>query len=200
VATEIPNDSKTALDRFPTPSVPRGHPVTVAEVLPKINGGEYCALITELDLKIDHRFARIETLDSLFSHCGLPRSEQSLQRIRSDFTLTEGSKRLSSEVRSLLECNSPRGRWAFVRCWDDPEKFLWRVERSDFLRSPDLPKYLPHPYGEYEITDEGANWFLRMRDDDPFIFLAAPASLIDQLDKECGSFSLRVSGNFLYAA
>jgi hypothetical protein len=61
-------------------------------------------------------------------------------------------------------------------------------------------KNLSHLLGELEVADDRAIWYLRIRDEDPLLFVAGPAELIERLDSSCSRFALKVSGDFLYAA
>ena len=51
--------------------------------------------------------------------------------------------------------------------------------------------------GEYEVFDENHNWIMRIRDDDPFIFLASYENIsID--DKELSKYIMEVPASFHY--
>lgn len=200
MANSIPHGTETALDRFHLPGDVSGRATKVRDVLPRIDGENYCVLISELDLRVDGNFCKIDSFDDLFSICDLRRSADNLQAIRKNRAPTEATKCLSSSVADALVDAARGGRWLNVRCRDDEDEFLWQVDARDFLLSSDLLKYLPHPIGEYEIADEAATWYMRVRDDDPFLFLAASTVLVDRLDSECGKFALRVPGDFQYAA
>jgi hypothetical protein len=201
MVSDLPIGSATALDRLPIPEPPCGRPTTVGEVLPPIEGGNYCVLLTELDLKTGpEEFVKVGTFDQLFSLCGMPRSQKNLERIRAEWRLTESTKCLGQAIVDTLIAATPGARWAYIRCWDDPDEYLWRVDCAEFLSAFDLLKILPHPYGEYEVTDENATWYLRLRDDDPFIFISGPTEVVDRLEREARPLALRVDAGFLFAA
>lgn len=201
MATELPIGSTTSLDRLPIPAPPRGRSVTTREVLPAFGGENFCVLITELDLMTGpEKFVKASSFDQLFSLCGMPRSQENLEHIRTEWRLTESTKRLNDALVHALTAATSGARWAHIRCWDDLDEYLWRVDCAEFLGAFDLLKYLPHPFGEYEVADENATWYLRLRDDDPFVFLAAPPETLGRLERESRSFALRVDGAFLYTA
>jgi hypothetical protein len=194
-------DSTTALDRFLIPEPPRGRPASTREVLPAIGGENYCILFTELDLKIGpEKFVKVRSFDQLFALCEMPRSQKSLERIRAEWRLTESTKGFDQAIVDVLATSAAGARWVDIRCWDDVDEYQWRVPSVEFLSAFDLLKFLPHPVGEFEVADENATWYLRLRDDDPFVFLAGPPEVVDQLEHRARPFALRVDGDLLYAA
>lgn len=52
---------------------------------------------------------------------------------------------------------------------------------------------------EVEAWDSAENWYLRFRDDDPFIFLALPTISIERLIVLSPDNCRQVEGNFVYA-
>jgi hypothetical protein len=130
----------------------------------------------------------------------MPRSQKNLERIRAEWRLSESTKSLNETIVHVLTSATDGARWAYIRCWNDPDEYLWRVDCAEFLGAFDLLKFLPQPFGEYEVTDENATWYLRLRDDSPFIFVAGPAEVVDRLERGARPFALRVDGSFLYAA
>lgn len=193
--------STLPLDRLSIPEPPLGSPVTTREVLPSIGGENYCVLFTELDLRTrSEEFVKVGSFDQLFALCRLARSQKNLERIRAERRLTESTKCLNEHIVEILVGATSGARWADIRCWDDVDEYRWRVPCADFLSAFDLLKFLPHTVGEFEVADESATWYLRLRDDDPFVFLSAPTEVVDQLEHRARSFALRVDGGFLYAS
>ncbi len=191
----VHNADGTVLSAFPISEWGRGS-VRVMEVFPAIAGLSYAAILTPTFLH-DGK-TEIVRLSVLFSHCGMSRSAANLEQIRSRYQLIEGTKHLDAAVARVLADNAT-SETLLIRCWQDPNVYIWRVSLRSYLAAGELLDELPHPFGEFEIAPECGSWYMRARDDDPFLFLAAPGKMIAELEAVAADNVFEVPGSMVYA-
>lgn len=199
MTTGLSIDSETPFDRFSLPRPGRRTKLCLRDVLPSVRSDSYCVLLTPFQVKLHDEIVEVGSFDTLFSHVGLARSETNLAQVLEGRVLMEGPKKLDREIAEKLVASPRDDSPLFVRCSDPPDRFLWRVERDEFLRSEDVLKFLPHSFGEFEVTDERTTWYMRIRDENPLIFLASSDELVAGLERDCSRVAMKLSGAFMYA-
>ncbi len=183
------------LDQFP--EIGRRREQLLKDVFPTSCDLEFYAIITQVCVHEHERAEVIEDFDTLFRLSGEP-TGRNLDRTRAHLKVTEGSKRIKPAVATeLLNSMSP-SRHVLIRCWEDPNSYVWQVPGEAFFRARDMLKVLPHPFGEFEVTDEGGAWFMRIVDDDPLIFLQAHSKLGRRLIDLAPSEVLHVQPSIRY--
>jgi hypothetical protein len=86
-------------------------------------------------------------------------------------------------VRAALERFSRGADAVFVRCHDGEEEVHnWQIDRALFCELPDPFVEMPQPFGTIAIFPRGAPWFMLNRDDEPILYLAGRAELVEALD------------------
>jgi hypothetical protein len=172
----------------------------VEEVLPSNAGFAFCAIITKLEIvEKNEEVSLIKDFEQLFSHQDLGQSWENLQVIRRKNRLIENTFVLDSGITQHLQQCAEKSNNVFVRCQREPsDKYLWKIPLLDYLHSEDLIEDLPYPFGVFEVIDEGSNWYIRMRDDDPFLFLAGPKSFVSQIARSYPQWILQIPGHMLY--
>ncbi len=192
----VQNAGGSILSAFPISGWGKPRTVRVSEALPAQVGGSYAAILTEALL--DSGQLSVAGLTALLSHYGVSRSASGLEHIRGTYQLIEGAKRLDSKVVDVLIAKATAAT-ALIRCWQAPEVHVWRVPLGQYLTAQDLLDDLPNPFGEFDIAPECGSWFMRARDDDPFLFLAASGDTIADLAAIAYDTVLEVPGSMIYA-
>jgi len=169
------------------------------QVMPIDDDLVYCAILSELQVKIGDEIYTCKDFDHFFNLVCLKRDPEALETARFKLQLLESSTALPSKVNSVLVDSSNNSQWVFIRCWEDPNIYCWKTYLSAYLSSDDLLDVLPHTFGEFEFFDEANTWYMRARDDDPFLFLAAPAKIVTELETKTGSHIMQLPKSFTYA-
>lgn len=168
------------LDMFPVLSPGTRRNPRLRDVFPAVPDFLFAAIITECETSApDNR--RIQSFDDLSPLLRDTGNALTLDDVRSRFSAMEGNLSLPPAVADNLTAMSGAASKLYIRCWYDPDIFVWLVPTERYLSSKDLFKVLPTPVGELEIADDHARWFLRAMDDDPFIFLQASPGVIHSL-------------------
>lgn len=192
LASPIPSNSFTAFQSFQFKRKSGSRRVTLEDVLPNDPDLGYCAVFTEGFTKLDGKDLAVASFGELFNALGEDPDVNIFERIRQSGKLYEGRKTLSRCVTEQLIRCSTGAKTAFIKCWDSPESYTWSVPLERYLETYDLLFGLPHRFGEFEVSDECARWYLRIRDDDPVIFLAGSMNLVKKLGLDCAQWVLQV--------
>jgi hypothetical protein len=147
-----------------------------------------------------HNSISFTGFDELFTLIKLDRTPENLEIARGELSLIEGDKTLPNHVGELLIEASKHSKYVLINCWQSPETYFWEAPLASYLTAPELLDVLPHRFGEFAILDEGNNWFLKLRDDDPFLFLCASEHTVSQLQESSGKYVMKVPGSFVYAS
>ena len=118
---------------------------------------------------------------------------EALTKARSQGCLSEGERELSNEIQLLLR--SVGGKEIYVR------------RSMSGTTTLDTSAYAIDSLGtivkearddEVELCDSHQFWYLRFRDDDPLIFIAAPSNFIDEVVRRNCQTCLKVGHDFVY--
>ena len=171
--------------------------ICLEDLLPVDRQLDYFAIITSLFIKKN----KFESFSALFESTGLDRSESNLSILRNKYQLIEGNKILGAILLDVIKRISSGSQYVYISCYDFDEKkyFYWKVPINELLHyNIDLLRCLPIPYGEYRMCDENCNWFWFLRDDDPFIYMAAEKSKVNQLKSCCEDYIMELSRSFIF--
>jgi len=198
--TSLDFNTPCGFEKFNFPTITHRRNLKVSEVLPSNAGLAFCAIITKLGfLEKNKEISVIEDFEQLFSHQNLGRSWENLQAIRRENVLIEDTFSLNPSMAQHLQKCAPLSENVFVRCQREPDdKHLWKIPLLDYFYSEDLIEGLPHPFGDFEVTDEGNNWYWRMTDDDPFLFLAGPQNFVGEFAGAHPQWVIEVPGHMLF--
>ena len=150
--------------------------VLLASVMPRDESLQYYTIITDLTVYLAGREHPCSNFDEFFRVTRFENSANGLESARREHQIIEGEKKLPASIAVALKGMAKNSESLFIRCWEDPNIYCWKVPISEYLMADDLLDVLPNNHGEFELFDEGSSWYMRIKDDDPFIFLAAPAS------------------------
>ncbi|UFP96138.1 hypothetical protein [Gloeobacter morelensis] len=170
----------------------------LADVMPTNKGLLYAAIASNMYLKVNGKYCVCEDFVSLFSMTNHEYSPSSLQEVRRNNVLIEGQKCLPRELSKILVDQCPGQTKVFIRCWEAREVFCWNTSLVDYLFSEDLLRVLPCPFGEFEIFDECNTWYMRIKDDDPIIFLATMGTILNIILPTFENKVLSLPRSFIY--
>jgi len=107
-----------------------------------------------------------------------------LTRWHNDFEFLEAERDIPPTLRGLLNQFAASVDVVFVRCSrsaDPKDAYYWTIERELFLELSDPFTEMPHHFGHFDIFPRGAPWYLAHRDDEPLLYLAGSARLLDSI-------------------
>jgi len=191
--------SFNGFSKFEFKEITKHRKLLIGDVLPQNKSLSYSAIITELFIEKNGKEYNISDFKRFFDICGFEPNWKNLQKARTELNLIEGKKKLSSQITSRLEKSTASSPSLYIRCRPDSASVLvWKVLLERYFAGEDLLNVLPHRFGEFELTDESNTWYLRMADDDPFLFLAGPKALTAELAAACPLHVMPVSGSMIY--
>lgn len=117
-------------------------------------------------------------------------SENKFHQIRGSGELIEGNKFLTDELSAVLLQNSGKSVW--VRNGEMPMP-IKPSQLAATMRDVD-------PDFDFEASASSGEWYLRFKDDDALIFIAATEGVAEELMKAGLDHVLSVSSSFAYAA
>lgn len=167
---------------------------TLSEVMPVGEEWSYFVVLSDAYLNTEGGERRIRGFGDLHGATSCGDSLQALQTARASGKLTEGRHELPDVVASYLaqygaESSSVR-RWSFGAS-ESSTKTIATSELAGAWAGSDTE--------EIEVVDQSAQWYFRMRDDEPLIFLAVRDRLLSDQIKHCKAYCREVSGDFEYA-
>ena len=167
---------------------------TLSEIMPMGDEWRYFVVLSDAYLSDEAGEIHIQSLSELQRAMSSDDIFQAIRAARNSGKLTEGRHELPVGIISCLarfdsEPLSVR-RWLF----DASESSTITISTSELAgvwTGPDVD--------EIEVIDRSANWYFRMKNDEPLIFLAVRApSLLDQI-RQCNAHCVAVSHDFEYA-
>lgn len=185
---------------FKLPKLTRRRNIRVDDVLPSGEGLAYFIVLDQLLISMNENLVQCSSFNALFDLLEMDNRPESLEIAMRKFQLIEMGHSLPDKAREALIEASSESRRVFIRCWQDPDAYFWEAPLASYLSEPDLLEVLPHSFGEFDIFDEGNNWYLKVADDDPFLFLCASERTISRLEKDSEDHIMKVRGSFLYAS
>lgn len=170
------------------------HRTTLSEVLPIGEGWSYFVVLADAYLSSTECEAHIKNFRDLQEAIGCDDALQALEIARGSGKLTEGRHELPDIVANYLGQYStgPVGvrRWRYGETKSTTEKMDVSAINDAWFGSDTE---------EIEVVDQSGQWYLRIKDVDPLIFLAARThSLADEI-RRCNAYCREVSGSFEYA-
>jgi len=177
--------------------------ISLKELLPANSNVSYCTFITELFLKANGQKFFVKDFDSFFKAINLEKNDSNFEKIRlnyRNYEIIENTHIFGSTMKAILKDISKDSRNIFICCAEDKETSnYWKVNLCDFLRFEDFLDDLPVNFGEFEFFDEANNWFLKIWDDDPFLYLASKDLVVRQITEEYSTIALPLSKTMIYA-
>lgn len=170
------------------------------QVMPINDDLAYCVILDELYVKIGNEIQVCKDFDAFFNLIHMDREPESLETARRKLQLLEGSIALPDKVKAILIDASQNSQWILIRCWEDPNVYSWMTHLLPYLASDDLLDILPNTFGEFEFFDESSTWYMRARDDDPFLFLAAQKKVVSELETKARGHVMKLPRSFIYSS
>lgn len=165
--------------------------LSLKAVMPINSGFSYAVILNDAYLGRD---TPINGFEKLSAHLNINSPLEALSEARNLCLLTEGKKWLPAEILKFLtltggpECHMRFGSGKGLRCCAiNPESLGVDIVASQGCYE-----------GEFEICDKNGSWYLRFRDDEPVIFLAAEEKVIGELTEKFTNNILQVPSDFLY--
>lgn len=169
------------------------------ELLPIDGEISYCLFITNLVLKIGKQKYDVSDFDKLFKIVNLERNDENLGIIRQNYQIIENHHHFNSKLKTIIKDISGRSQWIYIHCAEDTKtSHYWRIGVDEFTNLEDFLNYLPVIFGEFDFFDESNNWYLKVWDDEPFIYLAAQDLVVRKLSENYTDKCIHVPKNFLY--
>jgi hypothetical protein len=167
---------------------------TLSEVMPMGEAWSYFVVLSDAYLSTEDGEKHIRSFSDLQSAMGCGDSLSALQMVCTSGKLTEGRHELPDIVASYL-AQFGEGPWS-VRQWS----FGASESSTKMIASSDIAgAWAGSDIEEIEVADQSAQWYFRMREDAPLVFLAVRAGpLLDQI-RHCNAFCREVSGDLEYA-
>lgn len=166
----------------------------LSEVMPAGRNWAYFAVLADAYLNVNDGERHIRSFRDLQEALGSGDDLQALQMARTKGQLTEGRHELPDAVAGhLAKAGADSAivrRWAFGAA----EPVTTTIDISDIKEV-----WVGSDLEEVEVGDHFAQWYFRMRDDDPLIYLAVTGGPLLAEMRLCKDLCLEVSGEFVYA-
>jgi hypothetical protein len=190
--SEFESVRRFLFDQHPPTSQP-----SLQNIMPIDKHLSYGVIISDATIKSENKYYDCKDFNAFFEAIGLVNNETNLHFARANFQIIEGHHQLPFKIKQYIEANS--GLHIYIRCWENSKiEYTWKADSANYLSSDDFIQDLPCNIGEFEIFDENCNWYLRATDDDPFIFLAVEASVLQSMLAEAEKHIMALSKDFLY--
>lgn len=175
----------------PSSTAQQRRKIAVAQLTARMPGYEWAAILNNAYLTEDGVDVSVVGFRELLGELSGSDAIRRLDEIRRSGYLTEGARGLPP---AIISCMSQAGKQPFlVRSLGSLEsKPITAQQMARGAWAGDVAD-------EVEICDEGSRWYLRVRDDDPLIFLYADAALLDEIEKKSPEYMLRLPDDFVYA-
>ena len=171
-------------DHFELQRPGRNHEWIVRNVLP-IGYERYCAVSLPWEAASDgesHLFFGFREAYHFFKR-PVP-DPLTLSRWHGDFKFVEANREIRPALRGILSRSAESADLVLVRCCrssDPMDCYYWTTERALFFELTDPFWEMPHRFGHFDIFPRGAAWYMAHRDDEPLLYLAGTARLLDSI-------------------
>ncbi|MBL8343352.1 MAG: hypothetical protein JNL30_17930 [Rubrivivax sp.] len=166
----------------------------VSQVMPLGDAWSYFAVLSDAYLTTANGDTRIRSFADLQLALDCEDSLQALSLARESGRLTEGRHVLPDLVASWL-CHHGAAT-SSVRRW----KFGGAEPMTELLPTSELyGVWAGSDTEEIEVADDSAQWYFRMRDDEPLVFLATKAHSLASRLRQCSAHCCEIDGSFTYA-
>lgn len=167
---------------------------TLSEVMPQGAEWRYFVVLSDAYLSTEAGEVRIRSFSDLQRAMSRVGSLQALLAARASGRLTEGRHELPDVLVSCLaqsdtEPSNVR-RWRFGAS----ESSTMAIDSSELAAV-----WAGSDTEELEAVDQSANWYFRMKDDEPLTFLAVRDQTLLERIGHCDAYCVEVGGDFEYA-